>query len=125
VAQPGRILVVEDETLVRRLLAQMIRKEGHEVLEAPTAEAAIRRMEEEQDGFDAVFTDLGLPGMSGWDLADWLRDRKARTAVVLVSGWGDEIGHQEMVAHGVLRILAKPFTGASVHEALSSVLPGR
>jgi PAS domain S-box-containing protein len=116
--EPLRVLVVEDEPLVRKLLVQMIRRDGHEATEVGTAESAIKALEGPET-FDVVFTDLGLPGMSGWDVADWISANRPGVAVVLVTGWGDEISEEDRADRRIAHVLAKPFTGAGVREALA------
>lgn len=80
------ILVVEDEALVRDLIAQALRDAGWEVLESHTAEAAIGYLLEGR-AVDVVFTDIQLAGsLSGWDLADECKAVCPEAAVLYTSG---------------------------------------
>ncbi len=60
--------------------------------------------------FAGLFTDLGLPGMSGWELARAVRERHPRLPLAVVTGWGEAVGSHEQMAAGVDWVVAKPFT---------------
>jgi signal transduction histidine kinase/ActR/RegA family two-component response regulator len=104
----ARFLVVDDEEHVRELLGDILVRDGHEVVPAQTGREALARCAEAE--FDGVFTDLGLPGMSGWELARALRDRHPRLPVAVVTGWGEAVGSHEQAAAGVDWVVTKPFT---------------
>ncbi|HEX8179253.1 MAG TPA: ATP-binding protein [Pyrinomonadaceae bacterium] len=104
----ARFLVVDDEEHVRELLRDILAKDGHEVFVAQTGHEALTRCSETE--FAGVFTDLGLPGMSGWELARALRERHPRLPLAVVTGWGEAVGSHEQTAAGVDWVVAKPFT---------------
>ncbi|HEX8071834.1 MAG TPA: ATP-binding protein [Pyrinomonadaceae bacterium] len=104
----ARFLVVDDEEHVRELLSDILARDGHEVVQAQTGREALARCAEAE--FDGVFTDLGLPGMSGWELARALRERHPRLPVAVVTGWGEAVGSHEQAAAGVDWVVTKPFT---------------
>ena len=72
--------------------------------------------------FDMVFTDLGMPGLTGWDVAAGIKAHKATTPVVLVTGWGREIDGSEIREKGVDYLLAKPFELSSVTRMVGGAL---
>ena len=72
---------MDDEEHVRELLRDILARDGHEVMLAQTGHEALARCNETE--FDAVFTDLGLPGMSGGELARALRERHAHLPLAL------------------------------------------
>jgi CheY-like chemotaxis protein len=100
------VLVVEDDAMVRMLVAEVLDDAGYTVLEANCGEQALQLVREHRPA--VVLTDHGLPDMSGFDLLDRLRgdDVSRYIPVMLVSGRA-----QQLVSgtHGVDRILAKPF----------------
>jgi CheY-like chemotaxis protein len=60
--------------------------------------------------FDGVFTDVGMPGMSGWELAREIRQINSRIPIAVITGWGEAVGSNEQKAAGVDWVVAKPFT---------------
>ena len=103
-----RILVVDDEDYVRELLADILEREGCEVVLAGEGREALTLFEGQ--GFDAVFTDVGLPGMSGWELARAVRERDGRLALAVITGWGDTVTAEEQSAAQADWVIPKPFT---------------
>jgi CheY-like chemotaxis protein len=105
---PRRILVVEDDPAVRATTVSLLRTAGHIVTDADGGSAGIERL---ADGpLDLVLTDLGMPGVTGWDVARAVRRRHPRLPVVLLTGWGEN-GTGETSPLGLVdRILAKPVT---------------
>jgi signal transduction histidine kinase/CheY-like chemotaxis protein len=110
------VLVIDDEPGVRSLLAELLRAAGHRAVEmASGREALVALAEAEADGtagraFDLVLTDLGMPDMSGWDVARAVGGIEDPPPVVLVTGWGIQLDDQLLAASGVCDVIAKPFT---------------
>jgi CheY-like chemotaxis protein len=103
----ARILVVEDEEDVRDILSHILIEGGHEV---ETANDGIRGIEMfEKKEFDLVFTDLGMPGMSGWQVAEKVKSINKNTSVVLITGWSLELNESETEKSKVDFIVNKPF----------------
>ncbi len=103
-----RILVVDDEDYVRELLADILEREGCEVVLAGEGREALTLFDAQE--FDAVFTDVGLPGMSGWELARAVRERDDRLALAVITGWGDTVTAEEQSAAQADWVVPKPFT---------------
>jgi CheY-like chemotaxis protein len=81
------ILVVEDEVLIRLVIADYLRECGFKVYEAGSAEEAIVVLESDQAAVDLIFSDIRLPGeMNGFALAQWARTNRPGLPVVLTSG---------------------------------------
>jgi CheY-like chemotaxis protein len=115
-----RILAVDDEPRLSRMVALMLGQAGHRVATAASGEEALERLEREP--FDLVISDLGMgEGMTGWELADAVRRRWPRVRVALATGWGAQIDPDEARSRGVSGVLSKPFGGAALTELLSSV----
>jgi CheY-like chemotaxis protein/nitrogen-specific signal transduction histidine kinase len=106
-ASPRRILAVDDDAGLLRLVVEMLRVDGHQVTAAASGAEALERLAAEP--FDLMITDLGMPGLSGWELADTVRNRYPDLPVVLATGWGAAIDQEEAEAHGVRAVLAKPY----------------
>lgn len=103
-----RILVIDDEPLAAKTLAALLRTLGHEAVVAVEGKEGIRLLE--TDRFDLLLTDLGMPGVSGWDVAQAAKKRLPSLPVILVTGWGDHIDPSRLAGTGVDLVLAKPYT---------------
>jgi signal transduction histidine kinase/ActR/RegA family two-component response regulator len=108
------VLVVDDEPGVRSLLAELLRSAGHSAVEVASGrEAMVALAGEGHDNgarFDLVLTDLGMPDMSGWDVARAVGEVPDPPPVVLVTGWGIQLDDELLAASGVRNVIAKPFT---------------
>ena len=112
-AAPGddkvRVLVVDDETHVREVLIEALEAEGCEVVSAESGEIALAVYDQYEGKFDAVFTDIGMPAMSGWELCTEIRERSKTMPLAIISGWADAISVQSRDAVKADWIVAKPF----------------
>ncbi|MCR0985641.1 hybrid sensor histidine kinase/response regulator [Roseomonas populi] len=111
-AGPARVLLVEDDPMIRAGTAEMLRDAGHEVAEAGSAEAALDRLREAE--VDVVVTDLGLPGLSGDAFAREARALRPGIGVVFATG-RDEA--PEDAPDGAV-VLRKPYDAAGLVEAV-------
>lgn len=102
-----KILVVDDEPPIRKLLRVGLGSQGYAVSEAPNAKAAIELMEAERP--DLVLLDLGLPGMSGHELLRKWRDDGLDVPVVILSSRTDEAGIVNALELGADDYVTKPF----------------
>ena len=66
--------------------------------------------------FDGIFTDVGMPGMSGWELAHAIRQRNEKIPIAVVTGWGEAVGSDEQKEAGVDWVIAKPFHAEKISE---------
>jgi signal transduction histidine kinase/ActR/RegA family two-component response regulator len=119
-AAGGRILVVEDEPVVADLLGEILITSGHEVSVVNSATEAVQQLAE--GGFDVLLTDIGLPQMSGWELARHCRDLHAGLPVILVTGWGLEVDDDMIADSGVCGVVAKPFQVDDIVTAVAKAL---
>jgi CheY-like chemotaxis protein len=104
-----RVLVVDDETHVREVLIEALEAEGCEVVSAQSGEIALALYEQYEGKFDAVFTDIGMPEMSGWELCTEIRERSKTIPLAIISGWADAISVQTRNAVNADWVVAKPF----------------
>jgi signal transduction histidine kinase/CheY-like chemotaxis protein len=114
-----KILVVDDEEPVRELLRDILEDEGVEVtLAANGAEALVRF---EPGGYDAVLTDLGMPGMNGWELLRLISERDQQVPLAVITGWGELVSTQEEKAARVEWVLTKPFSISQICEIAQEI----
>lgn len=118
--QKIRILVIDDEDVIRDFLAEMFVTVGHEAEVAATGPEGIAMFEAGQ--YDVVFSDLGLPDMSGWDVARAIRARNAQVPIVLLSGWGIQLDDVRIKECGVDLVLSKPCQMDELLNAVDDVL---
>jgi DNA-binding NtrC family response regulator len=105
-ARTARILVVDDDELVNEYVQETLRRMGHQVQTATSAEEGLRLTEEES--FDLVYTDVKMPGASGLDVLERVKDRFPETMVVLITAFGDvEMAVGAMKA-GAFEFMLKP-----------------
>lgn len=119
----ARILVVDDEESFAEVLAEMLRECGHEVTSAHSGAEAIELFRNGQ--FDMVFTDLGMPHMSGSQLAAAIKEMSPGTPVALLTGWGATIGESELRESSVDVALSKPVNMGSLAAVVEEVLGRR
>jgi GAF domain-containing protein/CheY-like chemotaxis protein len=116
----AKILVIDDESEVRKVLVELLTGQGHAVAACADGPSALSRLQEEL--FDLVVTDLGMPGLSGWAVARLVKLQKPETVVVMVTGWGDRIDPEEARTNGVEFLVAKPFNLDEVMATISNAL---
>jgi signal transduction histidine kinase/CheY-like chemotaxis protein len=105
--RPGRILVIDDEAEIAEIVRDVLASEGHEVT---TALCGAHGVESVRAGsYDLVFTDLGMPDMSGWEVAERVHEISPGSAVVLVTGWGATLDEDDVRRRGVEAVVNKPF----------------
>ena len=114
-----RILVIEDEESIRRFLENGLKQLGH--LPQISSDASEGLSLFSQGKFDVVLTDLGLPGMSGEEVAKNIHERSPHTPVVLLTGWANQLRDEGRPILGVTRILGKPVSLNSLATTLSAV----
>jgi signal transduction histidine kinase/CheY-like chemotaxis protein len=116
-----RLLVVDDEDFVRDLLGDILEGEQCDVYLAASGSEALSVFREQE--FDGVFTDVGMPGMSGWELAREIRQINPQIPIAVITGWGEAVGSHEQKAAGVNWIVAKPFTADRIAELVQDINP--
>jgi CheY-like chemotaxis protein len=114
---PMRCLVVDDEEAVGAVLGDVLESGGHSVVVLTSGGEAIDRFRREP--FDVVFTDLSMPGLSGWQVARAVKATAPATPVFLVTGFAVELSADERRAHGVDLVLSKPLDIDSILDAIA------
>jgi signal transduction histidine kinase/ActR/RegA family two-component response regulator len=125
----GRVLVIEDEDALRRLLVRALELEQFTVVAAANGPDAVRVWDTESGAFDVVVSDMVLPGgASGLDLLRRFDQQRPGVGLLLMSGYSTEIvdgpkGGLELDGGGSIRMLSKPFTGHDFCQAVHSAVP--
>jgi two-component system KDP operon response regulator KdpE len=105
-AAPIKVLVIDDEPPIRKLLRMGLTSQGYDILEAGSGKAALELMREAPD---LVILDLGLPDIQGHDLLRTIRSRNESVPVVVLSSRGDEAGKVQALDLGADDYVTKPF----------------
>lgn len=120
----ARVLLVDDNDQVRGALTDLLGSLGHEVDAAPSGTEALAAYAPGR--YDVVVTNLGMAGMSGWDLAERVRSVDSRVAMFLITGWGlREEEHERLVKLNIFRCLFKPVRPVDLDAAIQAALARR
>ncbi len=114
-----RCLVVDDEEEVAEVVADILTTAGHVAVVAGSGQAAVDLFSAEP--FDLVFTDLAMPGMTGWQVARAVKARTPEVGVVMMSGFGVEVEPAELRTNGVDLVLSKPLQIKDVLRAMATI----
>jgi len=112
-AAPLRVLVVDDEPPIRKLLRMGLAANGYQILEASNGRAALDKLAEAPD---LIILDLGLPDTQGHDLLRTIRARSENVPIVVLSSRSDEAGKVQALDSGADDYVTKPF---GMHELLA------
>lgn len=116
----AKILVIEDEELIRNMLVQGLTRENHQVTVAKDGIEGIdlfRKMK-----FDIVLTDLGMPNLSGWEVCKTVKKMSPNTPVGMITGWGEIVNPTNQREEGPDFILAKPFDFGCIVNKINEIL---
>jgi two-component system cell cycle sensor histidine kinase/response regulator CckA len=116
------ILVVDDQELVRGVVAELLALEGHEILSAQDATEALELVRAHPDGIELVVTDVVLPGVSGLELAARLRADRPGLRVLFTSGHPEDSIPWESAPDERSGFLEKPFSAATLADRVASLL---
>ncbi|SDI97486.1 response regulator transcription factor [Salimicrobium halophilum] len=117
--QEAKILVVDDEERIRRLVKMYLEREDYEIEEAEDGEEALHKAL--QNDYDVILLDLMLPGMDGIDVCKSLREKKA-TPVIMLTAKGEEANRVEGFETGADDYIVKPFSPREVVLRVKALL---
>jgi putative two-component system response regulator len=116
----SRILAIDDEDVIRMLVVEILESVGHEVVGAESAEHALELLDHGE--FDLVVSDVVMPGLSGLELLEAARSRRASLPIVLVTGAGTYETLSQALTRGAAGLVTKPFAHAELQTAVSDAL---
>ncbi|MDU3128458.1 MAG: response regulator, partial [Bradyrhizobium sp.] len=103
---PIKVLAIDDEPPIRKLLRMGLATQGYEILEAPSGKVALEKLAE---GPALIILDLGLPDIDGHELLRTIRSRNESIPIVVLSSRGDEAGKVKALDLGADDYITKPF----------------
>ena len=121
-SQPRTILIVEDESPLRKVVGEMLRRRGFEVFEAGDGSAAITLLRANADRIDVILLDLTIPGASSHDVVVETAQLRPDIPVVLTSAYSHEMAKSAVNAPQVRGFIRKPFRVSDLVKTLESIL---
>ncbi|WP_036986243.1 ATP-binding protein, partial [Pseudomonas sp. URMO17WK12:I4] len=116
-----RILVVEDDQVVRMLMIEVLEELGYQLIQASDAQSALGLLERHAP-LDLLLTDVGLPGMNGRQLADAARQRQPGLKVLFATGYAEGAELRDGYLGKDMDMIAKPFSFESMASKLKAML---
>lgn len=114
-----RILLVDDEEVLRRLARSVLSRQGYEVVEASDPAEAIAIAARTPDSFDLILADVMMPGMRGYEMIGFIRPHQPRARVLYMSGYAGEIAD---AADRVKPLLPKPFRPRQLLDEIRRII---
>jgi DNA-binding response OmpR family regulator len=115
--------VIDDEEFVRNVLSRTLAQADHQVTLAEDGRKGVELFKEGK--FDIVLTDLGMPGMSGWEVCRMIKEMSPHTPVGMITGWGDERNRSKMEEYGLDFLISKPFDLAQILNVVAETMESR
>jgi len=117
------ILVVDDEDIVRALVARALREAGYRVVQAQHGAAALAVLESGRETIHLVITDLVMPGVGGREVARWTAAHRPALPVLFISGYPRTYLEAHDLYDAGIPLLRKPFLPSRLLEAVQELLP--
>lgn len=115
-----RILVVDDDREIREVLRDMLSMDGHFLTTCADGYEALKSLTDGE--YDLMITDLGMPGMSGLELAKSAHDEHPAMGIAMITGWGTQLDPDEIVSSGIRIVLSKPFHIKEIKALIEDVV---
>jgi signal transduction histidine kinase len=121
--KPANILVIEDEQAVREVIVEILELENHKVTQADGGNQGIEFFKKGK--FDIVITDLGMPNISGWEVAKTIKGIDPEAVVIMVTGWGAQFDEKKLKENKVDHIVAKPIKMNHLMNLVSELMKSK
>ena len=119
-----RVLVVDDEPMVRKTIETILKHEGHHIVTAKDGLSALEAFGERE--VDIVLLDVGMPGMNGYRVAEEMRKLRPDVPILFITGWGsDDIDQERVVSLGVDSVISKPFEPQELLQQMREAMERR
>nr|WP_320049747.1 sigma-54 dependent transcriptional regulator [uncultured Desulfuromonas sp.] len=121
-SQP-RILVVDDEAVIREAVKRILEQEGYEVITATSGHTALEKVQ--NDDFTVVISDLKMPGMGGMEVLKSIKILQPDVPVIIITGYATVETAVDAIKNGAFDYLSKPFTPPQVKEMVTKAIEQR
>jgi DNA-binding NtrC family response regulator len=119
----GRILVIDDESIVRKSCSRALTPEGYEVKVSQSGVEALKMLEEES--FDLVLTDLKMPDIDGIEVLKKIKEKWPQTEVIIITGYQTVDTAVKSIKLGAFDYVEKPFTPDALVSAVGNAMASR
>jgi len=125
VGKPASILLIDDNPDIVKILTKHLTRAGHKVKSATKPREAVK--EYRKGSYDIVLTDIGMPEMTGWDVAREIKKTDPDSVIVFITGWSSQVDRKQVEQAGVKGVISKPFHKDEVLAMINSTLgePGK
>ena len=120
-----KILIVEDEKMLCEFLLQVLDGDGYTILTADDGNRAVATYMEHKDEISLVFSDMGLPGMNGWEAIKIMRAITPSLKVIFATGYLDPEIKNEITRAGVQQFIQKPYRPEEIQKKIRQVLDAK
>lgn len=120
--ESARVLVVDDEQMIRRATKRMVERMGFAVSLAEDGDSALRIFERERESISLILLDMVMPGMCGDKVFEELTKIDPDVRVILVSGYSEDGEVEALVRRGVKAFVQKPYDPETFSEAIKTAL---
>ncbi len=107
-----KILVADDEAMMRNLILKILESEGYQVTVVSSGNEALEKLKAEK--YDLLLTDVKMPGVTGFDLLKQVKAEWPEMSVIIMTGYGDAYSVKEALLLGADEYLSKPFKSQEV-----------
>ena len=123
----GRVLVVDDEPLVRQVVRMTLEKAGYDVLEAENGEKAIEAINENENPLvlDVVICDIRMPKINGVEAIEYFQRQYPHVPLIVLTGYPDTNMAVSFMRHGVVDYLVKPVDAERLRTAVTEAMAHR
>ena len=118
--RPSRILVVDDEVVIRALLNEILSEEGYEVTTASGGSQAISILD--QDRFDLIITDIMMPEVDGMEVLLYARRIDPKCPVIMITGYPSAETIERLTSLGASDYITKPFSPDLIKQTVGKIL---
>lgn len=124
---PGRVLIVDDEPNIRKILRLALTKVGHDVVEADSGEKAIEVLEADDNPLmmDLILCDLRMPHFNGMETIAYFRSRYPSVPVIVLTGYPDDRIAASLLQQGVADYLVKPVPKVELLASVAAAMESR
>ncbi len=119
----AKILIIDDNLELSKTISNILVREHHKVAYATDGKEGLENFKKNK--YDIVFTDIGMPGMSGWEISKLIKKMCPDTDVVFITGWGTQVDKKKMKAAGSDLILSKPFDKRKILSIVNKIMESR
>jgi len=113
------VLIVDEESLIRKILARIVTREGYAVTEAVDGREALEKMSQTQ--YDFVISAIKLPKMNGFELLTEIKTSYPETMVLLITAYTNDVSAEDVLTHGADYYVTRPFKNVEIARTLSAL----